>query len=300
MSGAAESPLAGAPLATELDERVDGHEVPGRRDDQRVDVDAADVRAVAGEPAQRLDDRGHGVAIDGGFATERTEQALAGQLVEHLVGRHRVDRRRSEHDVGDGLGEDAADAEHHGRPELAVPRQSDHQLAGPVDHRRDEQRHRAVGGRGRGEELGGGLPDGVRVGEPETDQAALGLVGDRIPVELDDDGTAERKGHRHGLVGIVGEAFLDDRDVVLREQRLGVGFRQRAWTPSWSGQASWADAHRDRLGGREHPVEQATDVGRSDLLPPAQLLVDRDHLAPRDEHAAEPDIRAPVSSSPIS
>jgi hypothetical protein len=60
------------------------------------------------------------------------------------VGRDRVDRRRPEDRVGERLGEHATDAEHHGRAELFIPREPDHQLAGPPDQWRDEERHRAV------------------------------------------------------------------------------------------------------------------------------------------------------------
>ena len=41
------------------------------------------------------------------------------ELVDHLVGVDPRERHEAERDVGDRLGEDAADAEHHGRARTA-------------------------------------------------------------------------------------------------------------------------------------------------------------------------------------
>ena len=128
-----------------------GHAVGA--DDQRVDVDALDV-VPAGDLAEGDQDRRQRVAIDGRLAAERTEQALGRQLVDHLVRRDVVERGRAEHDVGDGLGEDAAEAEHHGRPELRIAQHAGDQLAIAPDHRRDEHVDLAVVRRGGGEQLG--------------------------------------------------------------------------------------------------------------------------------------------------
>ena len=174
---------------------------PSGVDDQRVDVDADDVGALGGDAAEGDERRGEGVAVDRRLAAELVEQALRGELVDHLVGGDRVDRGRSEDDVGDRLGQDAADAEHDGRTELRVAHDPGDQLAVAADHRGDQHGDVAVVGRGRGEQLAGGAAHGVGVAEAEADEPALGLVGDRVTVELGDDRIAQRVGGGDGLVG---------------------------------------------------------------------------------------------------
>ncbi len=91
-----------------------------------------------------------------------SEQLLRGEVVDHLRGGDRVERGRSEDDVGDRLGEDAADAEHHGGPELRIADDAGDQLTVARDHRGDEDGHVAVVGRRSGEQFGGGGLDGGR------------------------------------------------------------------------------------------------------------------------------------------
>ena len=153
-----------SPVA-ELDEGVDGDRHAVRPDDQRVDVDAEHVGALGGDAAEADEHRRQRVAVHGGLAAELAEQALGGQLVDHLVGRDVVERGRAEHDVGHRLGEDAAEAEHHGRPELRVAEDAGDQLAVAADHRRDQHVDRAVVRRRRGQQLRGGPVHRVGIGE---------------------------------------------------------------------------------------------------------------------------------------
>ena len=74
----------------------------------------------------------------------------------------------------------------------------------------------------------------------------------------------------------------------------------RMWGEYGLGRRERADQHGHRSTCPVHPVDDAPHVGVAHLLPALELLVDRDHPAHGGEHAAEADMRAPVSSSPIS
>ena len=94
-----------------------------------------------------------GGAIDGGVAADLTEERSALEVVEHLLAVHRGDRHEAERDVGDGLGEHAADPGHDARPELGVAVHAHDQLAGAAHHRSDQHLHVAVVGPSRGQQL---------------------------------------------------------------------------------------------------------------------------------------------------
>ena len=134
-----------------------------------------------------LDDQPAGSSYD-----ELLRQLAFQRLVDR--GLADVERGGPEDDVGDGLGEDAAHAEHDGRPELGVAQQPDDQLPVAAHHRRDEHADFAVVGTRRCEQLVRRTLDGVGVGQPEPDEPALGLVGDRVADQLDDDGEPDLGG----------------------------------------------------------------------------------------------------------
>ena len=104
------------------------------------------VAAASDRPEQHVDDRR---PVDRRLAAERPEQRLERQVVDHLLGVDPVDRHQPEAHVGHRLGQDAADAEHHGHAELRVVVQPGDQLAGGPQHRRHQQVHLAVVGRRR-------------------------------------------------------------------------------------------------------------------------------------------------------
>ena len=213
-----------------LDERVDGDRVAGRIDDQRIDVDAGDVWPLPGDPAERHEDAGQQIPVDCSLTPERIEQPLRGELVDHLVGGDLVERRWSEHDVGDGLGQDPAHAEHDGGPELLVAQHPADQLTIALHHRRHEHGDLTVVRSRGGEQVDGGPVDGVGVGEPQANQSTLGLVGDALAVELRDHGIAEPVGGPDGFVGGGHQPLLGDRDAVTGQQVLGVALGERAAT----------------------------------------------------------------------
>ena len=184
-------------------------------------------RSVATLPS-RHQRRRQRLAVDGALAAELAEKALRRELVDHLVGGHPIDRRRAEGDVGDGLGEDAPDAEHDGGAELLVAQHAGDQLAVAADHRRHEHVDVAVLGACRGEQFAGGAAHGVGITEAEADEAALGLVGDGVTVELGDDRVPEGVGGGHGIVHAARQALRRDRHPVAGEQLLGFGLGQGA------------------------------------------------------------------------
>ena len=141
-----------------------------------------------------------------------------------------LDRHWPEHHVGDRLGQDAADTEHDVGAELRVANHTGDQLAIARDHRRDQQRHVAVGGRRLGEQLRRGLAHRRTIAEPQPDQAAFGLVGDRVTAQLERNRVAELVGSRDGGRG-VGDLAL-------------VGATATPWSRS-----SALDAASDRVPG---------------------------------------------------
>ena len=215
-----------AGAVAELDECVDRHGQPVVADDERVDVDARDVGSFdrqPSEPDQQIDDT---LTIHLGIAPERPEELLRDEVVDHLGGRRTVERGRPEHDVGDGLGEDPADAEHHRRSELGIAQHAGDQLAIPGHHRGDEQRHVAVGRQGRAQQLGGGVAHGSLVAQPEAHEATFGLVGDRVAAQLHDDREPDRGRRGGGLVGARHVALVGERQPESGQQSLRGGLRQ--------------------------------------------------------------------------
>ncbi len=181
-----------------------------------------------GGGGQRQEDVGQGVAIDGRLATERTQDRLGLQLVDHVQRIDAIDRDHPHRDVGDRLGQDAAHAHQHRHAELGVGGQTGDELPLGVEHRGDQQVDGAVLGAGRGEQIGGGSDDGVAVSETQSNEAAFGLVGDGVPAELADDGMAQRCRRLRRLGGGVDHTLVHDRHAVAGQQRLGRGLGQRS------------------------------------------------------------------------
>ena len=128
----------------ELDQRIhcDGRTVSG--DDQWIHVDADDVGPFGDQRRQRQQHRSELAAINFGFAAELAEQLLCRQLLDHLRGIDRADRRRAELHIGNCLGNDATDTQHHGGSELWVADDPGDELAIAGNHRRDQQRDGTV------------------------------------------------------------------------------------------------------------------------------------------------------------
>ena len=234
----------------QLHERVD-RDGDAAGDDERVDVDGHDRRVLLDQLRQCDECRREGLAVDGGFTAERPQQRLGPERVDHVEGVVGVDRHDPERDVGDGLGEHAADPDHDARPELRVGVHPRDQLARSPDHRRDEQRDLAVVRTRRGEEVDSRGGDRLGRREAQPHEPALRLVRDRVARQLDHDRESElgRGGDRR--VGRRHEALGCDRDAGLFDTRLRLELRQRAsgvthagFRPSCRGRASTRRAGR--------------------------------------------------------
>ena len=107
-------------------------------------IDRVGLRRRATDRRARRSTRSRSTAR---LAPERPEQALRREVVDQLLGVDTLDRHQAERDVGDRLGEHAADAEHHGHAELRVEGESGDELAVAAHHRRDEHRPSPSSGR---------------------------------------------------------------------------------------------------------------------------------------------------------
>ena len=95
-------------------------------------------RSIA-EAAERHQHGHDGRPIDGRPAADPAQQARAAEVVEHGAGRCGVQRSEPDRDVVEDLGQDAAQPDEHGRPELRVAAQAEDELDARRRHRLDEQ-----------------------------------------------------------------------------------------------------------------------------------------------------------------
>ena len=138
------------------------------------------------------------------------------------------ERRRGEHDVAERLGEDAAEPEHHARPELRIAHQAGDQLAPSAHHLGDQQRDarrrraaRAPSSSAAARAHGGG------VGEAEPHEIALGLVGDRVAAQLQHDREAESPRPPAGRRPRRAPALARDGHAVARDELLRLVLGER-------------------------------------------------------------------------
>ncbi len=137
--------------------------------------------------------------VDGRFTTERAEQLLCRQAVDHLRCVEHADRRRAKLHVGDRLGDDPTDADHDVGAELWIPNHAGNQFAMPPDHRRDQQRHVAISGCCFRKKVRGCSVNRGSVAQPQTNQATFCLVGNARAAEFHDNRVAEHVGRVDGL-----------------------------------------------------------------------------------------------------
>ena len=238
---------------TQLDQRVDRDRHARCVDDQRVDVDADDVGPLGGEPPESDEQIDQAIASDRRFAAQLPEQRRRRQRIDHLIGCHSVERRRSEDDVADRLGEHASDAEHHRRPELRVAHHPGDQLPVAAHHRRNEQRDVAVGGGCRGEQFGCSGCHRSSIGQAQADQPALGLVGDSLTRKLDHDREAELGRRARPPPEPSHEPLGRRHQAVGAQQLLGRVFREGAGVPG----------HVRQTVPTNHPMRWSIPVGVS-------------------------------------
>ncbi len=98
---------------------------------QRVDLELGQLREVGSEPGEAQQAIQDGWAVGGGQAAEAFQPAACPGLLEQMGGFFEAQRGQGEGDVFQLFGFDAAQAEHHERPELGVLHGADdHVLAG--------------------------------------------------------------------------------------------------------------------------------------------------------------------------
>ena len=211
LPGWVDAPATMTPLGSNRASKRVARRRSRRHLDQRVDGDGRPSTTISGLRSARHDRRvGLGRGRTGRRARRRARSRSTGGSPRNSPSRRwvarssiissastRVDRHEAEGDVGDGLGEDAADAEHHGHAELRVAVQPGDQLA--VAARPSARRAGATSpssGRAAASSSRGRLAHRVGVAEAEPHQAALGLVGDGVAAQLQHHRVAERRRRR--------------------------------------------------------------------------------------------------------
>jgi hypothetical protein len=198
---------------------VHGDQLPPGGDDQGVDVHFADVRSFHGQPREPQKGRDGLPAVHRGLAAEGTQQGAGADFVQHLGRIGCRQRRHPEDHVGQGLGQDAPQPEHHHRAELGVLDHTRHQLPAAEDLALHQQAfqvraRRGLQGAGGGKHL-------VRRPEVEVHQVALAFVQQPFPQPLEDHGKPQGPSGPRGRFGRSRSGLANHRDVVGCQQRFG-------------------------------------------------------------------------------
>ena len=166
------------------------------------------------------------VHVDAGQPAQRAEQALRAELGHERAGVRVVERRQGEGDVGDRLGEDAAEAEGDDGAELLVAAHADEQFALVRHELLDEHALVRPSGRPVDDAVVGGAGGG-RVPDVELDEAEVALVLDVGPERLQDGGPAERLDCGRRPLRVVDDGAGGRRYPVHREEGLGLPLVER-------------------------------------------------------------------------
>ena len=181
------------------DERIAGdRSPPPRQHEERIDVELDEPVGIAlrevRDGQDRLDRRSH-VAAAACPGSPRGASPCAGpsKFLADLLGRDGQEHRRR---VLEELDQDAAGADRERRPELRVPDDADDQLGDrALDHALDQEAVAEVA------HMVDGVVDVGPRAQAELDAADVGLMGDRVRMDLQGDRKAERGGGRGGLDG---------------------------------------------------------------------------------------------------
>ena len=157
------------------------------------------------------------------------EHLEGADLADHAMRFVEIERRRAKHHVAEGLDEDAAEPEHHHRPEHWIAMHPEHGLDAVLDHRRDHEAvDFAAGPRGNALAHGGACLAHRRGGaEIERDAADVGLVHDVGRRNLEHDWKSDGRCSQLGLRGGVGQTGANDRHAGAAEERKGIEFGHR-------------------------------------------------------------------------
>jgi hypothetical protein len=242
-----------------------------RRGEQRVDVELADPALLDDELAEADEELLQLVQVHALAAADPLESPIDRRVLHHPPSERGGERREPEGAVAEDLDELAAHPEEEDWPELGIDRAAEDELvAGPVHHRLDRDALKVLGAhalRHRHPDGLVGVPHRGRVLEVELDATHVGLVGDGVGVELDNDRIADPISGGDGLLDRRGDHRLRDRDAVGRQEllRLVLGQERPALGP---------DGRDQGLG--LGPVDRKILVGgeRGRLVDLAQVAVE--------------------------
>ena len=204
---------------------------PLGRGEQRVDVDLLDPRLLDHQPTEPDQQPLQRAQIDGRVTAADPLQELEDPgALHHPPRQRRVQRRQGQRAVPDQFDLLPARAEQEHRAELRIGAATDDELvAVELDHRLDGHAQEVLGA----DALAYGLLDRaiaaahrLGIGQVELHPADVGLVRDRLGVELQDRGVAEFRREGHGLFLRGGDPGRHDGDAVQLEQPLRFGLGQ--------------------------------------------------------------------------
>jgi len=214
-------------IRRELDERIHRHGPPLTHDEW-IQVDAADVRPLPGEPPQAHQHIGQCGPVHRGLTPKGLrEEPMGRETIHHAFGLGMRERQGGEDRIPQRLGENAAQPQQHTGAELRIAHHAGDQLATPAHHRRHEQIDLAVLRARTPQQILRGRRYGVVIGQANTHQIPLGLVSDAVTAQLQYDRVADGTSRLDGALAVRSDTFLGKGDAVGTQQilrsRLGEG-----------------------------------------------------------------------------
>lgn len=199
-----------------------------RGDEHGVDIELLDPVDIGDELGEADEDLVEELLVAALLATDTLEGLVDLGLLHASAGLLGVDGRNGHGGVLVDLDEGTTGTEDEDGTDLGVVAAAEDDLVtvGEVEHELDGDALEGIGLADLLEvALDGveGLLDLLSVSEVELDTTDIGLVGDGLGVELDDDGVAHGVGELGGLLGGLSEEGLDGGDAVGLEEGLGLG-----------------------------------------------------------------------------
>ena len=208
------------------------------------------------EPYQELLESGE---VDRATAADSLERGKNLGVLHHPASQRGVERGQGEGSVLEDLDELAASAKKEHRPELGIKAAADDDLvAVELDHRLDADSLEVLrAGALRDRRLDGTerRAHRVRVSQVEENSAHVGLVSDRLGVELQHDRVAQILGGGDSGVGSLGNHGLDGGNAIGRQELFGLGLGEY-------GPALAPDRGNDRLGALRATLAVSLSTGR--------------------------------------
>ncbi len=218
----------------EHDARVE-RDQPLRRGEQRIDVDLGNAPLLGDQHAEAHQQLLERCAVDRPPAPYAGQRGSDLGALDHAPRKGGGQRWQGQRPIAEELDQLAAGAEQQHRTELRIGRRADDQLvAGVVDHGLDGDALEVLGAPLLGHRGADRLERAayrVVIDQVELNTADVGLVADRVAVELDHDRVADRPRGGHRGVRISGHARLGDGHAVRGEHLLRFRPRSAACGP---------------------------------------------------------------------